>query len=85
LTPTGRKLARMLDSAKDWNYVPVGKTMLFITSTFQVISNESVDQQTLDVVGEFVTDILQRDFSSFGNAHSLLPGKGYNSGVCGPS
>ena len=87
LTPTGRKLANLLDRAKDWNYVPVG-TMLFITSTFQVISNESEDQQTFDVVAELVKDILQRNFSSFGRAHSLLPhskqpGTGYNQGVCG--
>ena len=82
LTPAGRKLATLLEKAKDWNYVPVG-TMLFVTSTFQVISDESVDQQTLDVVTEFVKDILLRNFSSFGHAHSLLPGEGYNSGVCG--
>jgi len=85
LTPVGRRLAHMLDSAKDWNYVPVGKTMLFITSTFQVIDNESVAQQTLDVVEEFVADLVQRNFSSFVKAHSLLPGNGYNSGVCGPT
>jgi triacylglycerol lipase len=87
LTSTGRRLAQLLESAKDWNYVPVG-TMLFITSSFQVISNETVEQQTLDVVEEFVKDILQRNFSSFGRAHSLLPasrmpGTGYNTGVCG--
>jgi hypothetical protein len=74
----------MLESAKDWNYVSVG-TMLFITNTFQVISNESVNQQTLDVVAEFVEDLVQHNFSSFGRAHSLLPGNGYNSGVCGPT
>jgi len=74
----------MLQSAEDWNYVPVG-TMLFITSTFQVIANESVTQQTLDVVAEFVEDLVQRDFSSFARAHTLLPGDGYNSGVCRPT
>ena len=84
ITHTGRRLAHMLDSARDWNYVPVG-TMLFITSDFQVIDNESVAEQTLDVVEEFVEDIVQRNFSSFAKAHSLLPGDGYNSGVCGPS
>jgi hypothetical protein len=84
MTERQRRLSRMLESAKDWNYVPVG-TMLFITRTFQVISNESVDQQTLDVVTEFVADLLQQNFSSFGRAHSLLPGNGYNSGVCGPA
>jgi hypothetical protein len=84
LTPVGRRLAHMLDSAKDWNYVPVGK-MLFVTSTFQVIDNESVAQQTLDVVEEFVEDLVQRNFSSFAKAHSLLRGDGYNSGVCGPA
>ena len=82
ITPAGRRLAHLLQSAKDWNYVPVG-TMLFITSTFQVISNESVTQQTLDVVAEFVEDFLKQNFSSFGQAHSLLPKLGYNSGVCG--
>ena len=84
ITHTGRRLVHLLESAKDWNYVPVG-TMLFITSTFQVISNESVAHQTLNIVAEFVEDSLQRNFSSFARAHSLLPGNGYNSGVCGPS
>lgn len=81
ITDAGRRLAHLLKSAEDWSYVPVG-TMLFITSTFQVISNEDVNQQTLDVVAEFVEDLLQRNFSSFARAHSLLPGDGYNSGVC---
>jgi Lipase (class 3) len=87
LTTRGRRLAHLLETAKDWNYVPVG-TMLFITSTHQVISDESVDQQTLDIVTEFAEDLLQDNFSSFGRAHSLLPdsvlpGTGYNAGVCG--
>jgi Lipase (class 3) len=84
ITDAGRRLSHLLNSAKDWNYVPVG-TMLFITSTFQVISNESLAQQTLDVVAEFVEDLVKHDFSSFGDAHTLLPGYGYNSGVCGPA
>jgi hypothetical protein len=84
ITDAGQRLAHLLRSAEDWNYVPVG-TMLFITSAFQVISNEDVNQQTLDVVAEFVEDVLQRDFSSFARAHSLLPGYGYNSGVCRPT
>jgi len=82
LTDVGNRLAHMLDSARDWNYVPVG-TMLFITSNFQVIDNESVAEQTLDVVEEFIEDIVRRNFSSFAKAHSLLPGNGYNTGVCG--
>jgi len=81
ITDAGRRLAHLLKTAEDWKYVPVG-TMLFITSAFQVISNEDAHQQTLDVVAEFVEDLLQRDFSSFARAHSLLPGYGYNSGVC---
>jgi len=81
-TPTGQRLLHMLKSAEDWNYVPVG-TMLFVTKTFQVIANEDVALQTADVALEFVEDLVKRDFSSFGDAHSLLPGKGYNCGVCG--
>jgi len=82
MTAAGRRLSHMLTSAQDWNYVPVG-TMLFVTSTFQVIANESVASQTLDVVKEFADDFLKQNFSSFGDAHSLLPGRGYNSGICG--
>ena len=84
ITEAGQRLAHLLKSAEDWNYVAVG-TMLFITSTFQVISNEDVRQQTLDVVAEFVKDLFVRNFSSFALAHSLLPGYGYNSGVCRPA
>ena len=84
LTATGQRLQHMLKSAEDWNYVPVG-TMLFVTKTFQVIANEDVALQTADVILEFMEDLMTRDFSSFGDAHSLLPGKGYNSGVCGVS
>ena len=82
LTPEGQRLSHMLQSAQDWNYVPVGN-MLFITSNFMVISNEDPTAQKLDVVAEFVADLLTKNFSSFGDAHSLLPGKGYNSGICG--
>ncbi|MGB8772113.1 MAG: lipase family protein [Candidatus Korobacteraceae bacterium] len=78
----GAKLAALFKSAENWNYVPVG-TMQFITSSFQVISNETVEAQIWDVVEEFGEDLWSEDFSSFGDAHSLLPGKGYNSGVCG--
>lgn len=82
LTPEGRRLSHMLQSARDWNYVPVG-TQLFITSDFRVISDEDIVAQRLDVAAEFVEDLLSKNFSSFGDAHSLLPGKGYNSGICG--
>jgi hypothetical protein len=58
--------------------------MQFITSSFQVISNETVEAQIWDVVKEFGEDLWAEDFSSFANAHSLLPGNRYNSGVCGP-
>jgi triacylglycerol lipase len=84
VTEAGRRLNHMLKSAEDWNYVPVG-TMLFVTSSFQVIADQSVTLQTLDVIAEVVDDFLKKNFSSFGDAHSLLPGKGYNSGVCGAS
>ena len=81
ISNAGRRLSHMLKSAEDWDYVPVG-SMLFVTSTFQVIADENVTMQTLDVVKEFMGDFLKGDFSSFGDAHSPLPGKGYNSGVC---
>jgi hypothetical protein len=44
-----------------------------------------VEAQIWDVVKEFGEDLWAEDFSSFANAHSLLPGNGYNSGVCGPA
>ncbi len=80
----GAKLAALFKSAEDWNYIPVG-TQLFITSTHQVISDEIVELQVWDVVKEFGEDLWAEDFSSFAEAHSLLPGYGYNSGVCGLS
>jgi hypothetical protein len=80
----GKRLAALFQSAEAWNYMPVG-TMQFITSAFQVISNESVEAQTWDVAKEFGEDAWTENFSSFGVAHSLLPRDGYNSGICGAS
>ncbi len=81
-TPEGRKLSQLLQRAQNWNYVPVGN-MLFITSDFKVIPNEDPTAQKFDVAVEFVQDLVKKNFSSFADAHSLLPGKGYNSGICG--
>ena len=78
----GTKLATLFQSAEDWNYVPVGE-LKFITSSFQVITNESLDAQIWDVVKEFGEDLLKANFFSFVRAHILNPGNGYNSGVCG--
>jgi hypothetical protein len=78
----GQKLAALFKSAEDWNYVPVG-TMQFVTSDYKVISDETAEAQIWDVTKEFGEDCWNEDFSSFGVAHSLLPGNGYNSGVCG--
>src|SRR5262245_32831802 len=47
------------------------------------ISNESVEAQTWDVAKEFGEDVWTENFSSFAAAHSLAPGLGYNSGLCG--
>ncbi len=80
-TEAGRRLQHMLQSAKDWNYVPVGN-MLFVTKDFNVIANEDLTVQKLDVAAEFIEDFIKKNFSSFGDAHSLLPGKGYHSGIC---
>jgi hypothetical protein len=80
----GGRLATLFQSAESWNYLPVG-AMQFITSAFQVISNESVEAQAWEVAKEFGEDAWAENFSSFGAAHSLLPGHGYNSGVCGAS
>jgi hypothetical protein len=77
----GKKLAALFLSAENWNYVPVG-TMQFITSSFEVISNETVEAQIWDVTKEFGEDLWDEDFASFAVAHSLAPGNGYNSGVC---
>lgn len=77
----GKRLSLKLKSAQDWNYVPVG-TMQFVTSDFRVISDETLTAQKLDVANEFVEDLLKKNFSSFGEAHTLLPGRGYNSGIC---
>lgn len=77
----GKKLAALFQSAENWNYVPVGSE-LFITESFQVISNESDAAQVWDVTKEFGEDAWHENFSSFGVAHSLAPGNGYNSGVC---
>jgi hypothetical protein len=82
LTAAGRRLQHMLESAKDWNYVPVGN-MLFVTQDFKVIANEDLTAQSLDVAAEFVENFVKQNFSSFGDAHTLRPGNGYNNGICG--
>jgi hypothetical protein len=76
----GSELARLFESAENWNYTPVG-TQEFVTSSFQLEANYSVDFQTLDVVAEFVKDLYNEDFSSFAAAHSLAPGYGYNNAL----
>lgn len=76
----GQDLAKLFEEAENWNYVPVG-SQEFITSSFQVVPNYSVEMQTLDVVWEFGSDVYHKDFTSFEAAHSLAPGGGYNSGV----
>jgi|SRR5271165_6434132 len=83
-TASGRKLSQLLERAKDWNYVPVG-SMQFVTKDFKLISGESLLAQELDMAEEFIEDFAKRNFSSFGDAHSLRPGYGYNSGICGTS
>ena len=54
-----------------------------IPSTFQLVLNESVEAQTWEVAKEFGEDAWKGNFSSFGAAHSLLPGYGYSAGICG--
>jgi len=73
----GQELAQLFESAENWNYVPVG-SQEFITSTFQIVPNYSVELQTLDVVSEFGTDLYNEDFSSFGDATTTAPGGGSN-------
>jgi len=76
------KLRHMLQSAEDWNYVPVGN-MLFITEDFQVIDDEDVTAQQLAVVTEFVIDLtVRKDFVSFVDAHVLDTNNGYYRGIC---
>jgi hypothetical protein len=76
----GARLAALFEEAENWNYVSVG-SQEFITSSFQVQANYPVVLQTLDVVKEFGIDLYNEDFSSFGVAHSLAPGNGYNKGL----
>jgi hypothetical protein len=76
----GDDLAKLFESAENWDYVPVG-SLEFINSSFQVEPNYPVEIQTLDVVWEFGSDLYHEDFSSFAHAHSLAPGYGYNEGL----
>jgi hypothetical protein len=73
----GQELAELFQSAENWDYVPVG-SQEFVTSSFQIVPNYSVELQTLDVVWEFGTDLYKEDFSSFEDAHTTAPGGGYN-------
>jgi len=73
----GQELVELFQTAENWNYVPVG-SQEFITSTFQIVPNYSVELQTLDVVSEFGTDLYNEDFSSFGDATTTAPGGGSN-------
>jgi hypothetical protein len=76
----GPELAKLFESAEGWNYTAVG-SQEFVTSSFQLVPNYSVETQTFDVVWEFGSDTYHRDFSSFLAAHSLAPGYGYNSAL----
>jgi hypothetical protein len=73
----GQELADLFQSAENWNYVAVGSQQ-FITSSYQIVPNYSVELQTLDVVWEFGSDLYHEDFTSFGDAHTLAPNYGYN-------
>jgi hypothetical protein len=77
----GTKLAGLFQQADFWDYVPVGGQK-FVTSSFEVITDESTTDQTDDVLKEILADVLKRDFTSFAVAHSLDPGNGYSRGVC---
>jgi hypothetical protein len=73
----GPELAELFERAEGWNYTSVG-SQEFITSSFQIEPNYSVEMQTLAVVYEFGRDLWHEDFSSFAAAHTIAPGSGYN-------
>ncbi len=77
----GQDLANLFKSAEGWDYQAVGSEE-FITENFDVISNESWAAQTLAVFLELGEDLLELNFSSLGDAHSLQCGYGYMSGTC---
>lgn len=76
----GRDLAKLFKEAENWNYVPVGSQQ-FITSSFEIVAGYPVELQTLDVFGELGYDVYYNNYSSFGDAHTLCPGYGYNSAL----
>ena len=77
-------IGELFKQAKHWDYQAVG-TLKYIESAsngYGIVSDPSMAERLGDIVYELAQDIYSEDFSSFGNAHSLMCGYGYISGAC---
>jgi hypothetical protein len=77
-------IGELFKRAKNWDYQPVG-TLSYIESAsngYGVVHDCSMAERLGDIVYELGQDIYSEDFSSFGNAHSLMCGYGYIGGIC---
>lgn len=73
----GKDLAKLFKSAEGWDYVPVGSELFIEADKRTIVSNESIEAQTWDIVKEVGEDIWDLDFSTFAAAHTISPQGGY--------
>ena len=76
----------LFKQAESWDYQPVG-TLRYIESAadaYKVTPDTPLlmDERLLEVVAELAEDVVDWDFSSFGQAHSCACGEGYMGGTC---
>jgi pimeloyl-ACP methyl ester carboxylesterase len=79
-------IGELFKQAENWNYQPVG-ALSYVESAadgYEVVpdSDGLMGERLGNVVIELGEDIYNENFSSFGNAHSLMCGYGYMSGTC---
>jgi hypothetical protein len=79
-------IGKLFKQAENWDYQPVG-TLSYIESAaddYKVIPDYPLlmEERLLDVAAELAEDVIDWDFSSFGEAHSCACGHGYMGGTC---
>ncbi|HEX5078930.1 MAG TPA: lipase family protein [Geminicoccaceae bacterium] len=79
-------IGELFKQAKSWNYQTVGALSYIENAAdgYKVVSDSDglMAERLGNVVIELGEDIYNENFSSFGNAHSVLCGYGYMSGTC---
>jgi hypothetical protein len=76
----------LFKQAESWDYQPVG-TLRYIESAangYEVTPDYPLlmDERLVEVSAELAKDVIDRNFSSFADAHSVACGHGYMGGTC---